>query len=203
VQAAAAPTATPPLGTVSSAAFALSFAAAVSPGNADGGYLSNMLGRNPATQGRNHHNCMGDVPNIGYGVAGGFMPKVKSFFLMPWNGRVNIADGKTPVPTVTAIDGRVLPEDRNALFLSLVSAVRDADAPAPPAAQPPGAQGGTPGSSDPGSAGTPGTAGSDTPGTQGHFVGGCSVGDGNGSAGALGLMLVLAMVALATRRRWS
>src|SRR5262249_2747232 len=136
----------------------------------EGGYLNNMLGRNPATQGREHLNAYGDVPNLAYPQAGAtFMPKVQSFIVIPHGSREPIMKG--PAPLVQAADGRMLPEDRNALYLSFVSAVRDADEapPSPPPAPGPGASGGQPGTS-----GTPGSDG--TPGTPGGFSGGCSYG---------------------------
>jgi MYXO-CTERM domain-containing protein len=54
---------------------------------ADSGLQSNMYGANPGNQGRNFMYCMGDVQNPGYGVEGGFMPEVKSFFVSPMNGK--------------------------------------------------------------------------------------------------------------------
>jgi len=187
-------------------AFTVMETAAVSPSNSDGGYLSNMLGRNPGTQGRQHLNVLADVPNLGYHNQ--FMMKTKSFFVVPWAGRVNLtptgANTGSNAPQVLAADGRTLPEDRNGMFLSFVSAVRDADAPAPPAAQPPGANDGTPG----GSTVIPGTPGSDTSGTDGTggnsggFTGGCTYG-GTGDAGALALLLVGGLLLLVSRRRWT
>jgi MYXO-CTERM domain-containing protein len=69
--------------------------------NADGGYLANLYGQNPNDQGRDYVRCIGDVPNPGFGVEGGYMPTVKSFFAMPYAGRV---------------EG----EPKNSLFLSLL-----------------------------------------------------------------------------------
>lgn len=187
-------------------AFQVMETAAVSPGNSDGGYLSNMLGRNPRTQGRQHLNVLADVQNPGYHQS--FMQKTKSFFVVPWAGRVNLtatgAQLGSAAPQVKAADGRTLPEDRNAMFVSFVSAVRDADAPAPPAAQPPGASDGTPGSTTviPGSPGSD-TAGTDgTNGGSGGFTGGCTYG-GTGDAGALALLFVGGVLLLISRRRWA
>jgi hypothetical protein len=67
----------------------------------DSGYLSNIYGQNPKTQGRDFLSCIGDVPNPGHGVAGGFMPTVATFFVAPHSGRVT-------------------GDPKNALFLSLV-----------------------------------------------------------------------------------
>jgi len=171
--------------------------AAVSAQQADSGYLSNMLGRNPAQQGREHLRCIGDVANPGYGVANGFMPKVKSFVVAPWGGRINMDPATAP-----KVNG--LPEDRNALFLTFVAAVRDKDLPPPPppAPSPNPDQPGTPGSpGSPGMAGSPGTPG--TPGTPAGFAAGCSMGGETTSSTAALVFLSLALVALVARRRWS
>jgi hypothetical protein len=164
----------------------------------EGGYLNNMLGRNPATQGREHLNAYGDIPNLAYHVAGAtFMPKVKTFIIIPHGSREHIMPGSAPL--VQAADGRMLPEDRNSLFLSFIAAVRDADEapPSPPAA--PGNNGnGTPGQD--GTSGTPGTDG--TPGTPGGFSGGCSYG-GSAQGGALALILVGGVLLYVSRRRWA
>jgi hypothetical protein len=173
---------------------------AVSSDNADSGYLSNMLGRNPATQGRDHLRCLGDVPNPSYGVQNGFMPKVKSFFLTPWAGRVAMDPATAP-----KVNG--LPEDRNALYLTLVAAVHDKDQPIPAPASPgtPGDPGAGP--TDPGATGTPGTPGTPgtagTPGTPGHYTGGCAVAFGAQPAGGTALLLVLlgALALAVTSRR--
>jgi MYXO-CTERM domain-containing protein len=72
----------------------------------DSGKVSNLLGENPGRQGRDFVDCMGDVPNPGHGVDGGFMPQVKSFF-------------------VTALAGREVGWDKNGLYLSLLPAEAD------------------------------------------------------------------------------
>lgn len=168
----------------------------------EGGYLNNMLGRNPATQGREHLNAYGDIPNLAYHVAGAtFMPKVKSFIIIPHGSREHILPGTAP--KVQAADGRMLPEDRDALYLSFVAAVRDADEapPSPPPAPAPGANNGTPGT--PGSDGTSAQPGTDgTPGTPGGFSGGCSYG-GSAQGGALALILVGGVLLYVSRRRWA
>ena len=175
--------------------------AAVSPSDADGGYLNNMLGRNPATQGRNHLFCLGDVPNPGYGVTGGFMPHVKTFILTPWTGRV--AMDPTKAPLIASAEGKMVPEDRNAQFLTFVAGVRDAQQVPPPSAPPAGPQ--IPGASDNGnSTGTPGTPGDPgTTGTTGSFSSGCAMGGEGSNASALAMLLILASLALVARRRWS
>jgi MYXO-CTERM domain-containing protein len=79
---------------------------------ADGGYLANIYGQNPNNQGRDFQRCIGDVPNPGFGVEGGYMPTVRSFFVMPYAGRVD-------------------PEPKNSLFLSLLPAFEPPPAPIP------------------------------------------------------------------------
>lgn len=73
----------------------------VGPYNGDSGYIANLYGQNPNTQGRDFLRCIGDVPNPGAGVEKGFMPNVKTFFAVPYTG-------KKP------------DEGKNALFLSFV-----------------------------------------------------------------------------------
>ena len=70
---------------------------------ADGGYLANIYGQNPNNQGRDFMRCIGDVPNPGFGVEGGYMPLVKTFFVLPYAGKVD-------------------PEPKNSLFLSFLPA---------------------------------------------------------------------------------
>src|SRR5690606_30983330 len=53
----------------------------------DSGFQSNMYGANPNNQGRNFFSCIGDVPNPGYGIAGGFRPYVKSFWAITMSGK--------------------------------------------------------------------------------------------------------------------
>jgi MYXO-CTERM domain-containing protein len=69
--------------------------------NADSGYLANLYGQNPNDQGRDYLRCIGDVPNPGFGIEGGYMPDVKTFFAFPYTGRVG-------------------DEPKNSLFLSLM-----------------------------------------------------------------------------------
>jgi MYXO-CTERM domain-containing protein len=158
--------------------------------HADSGYLANLYGQNPNTQGRDFLRCMGDVPNPGHGVAGGFMSTVETFFVAPHSGRQK-------------------GENKNALFLSFVPAKVDVPTePAPPQPVDPGGgstdPGTTSGGTDPGP--TPGTgAGTNPTSTQlpGTAKSGCacsteSTGD-SGAPGALALM-GLAML-FASRRR--
>lgn len=186
---------------IKSNTFPMTMQAAVSAINTEGGYLNNMLGRNPGTQGREHLNCYGDVPNLAYHASTGtpFMPKVKSFFVVPHTSREHTVTPTSPAPQVQAADGRMLPEDRNAMYLSFISAVRDADEPppSPPPAPVAGGNNGTPGSD--GTPGTPGSAG--TPGAPGGFSGGCSYGSTSGSTGALALLLIGGALLVVRRRR--
>ena len=69
--------------------------------NGDSGYIANIYGNNPGTQGRDFLRCIGDVANPGFGISGGFRPDVKTFFALPYAGR------KPGQP-------------KNALFLSLL-----------------------------------------------------------------------------------
>ncbi|MBS2019386.1 MAG: hypothetical protein JST00_41370 [Deltaproteobacteria bacterium] len=72
----------------------------------DSGHLSNWYGRNPMKQGRDFMRCIGDVPNPGYGVEGGYMKDVKTFF-------------------VGAVHGRVPGDAKNSLFVSFVPGQMD------------------------------------------------------------------------------
>jgi hypothetical protein len=74
--------------------------------NGDSGYLANMYGDNPGTQGRDFMRCIGDVPNPGHGVEGGYMKDVKTFF-------------------ASAIAGREVGNPKNSLYLSLLPAESD------------------------------------------------------------------------------
>ncbi len=56
--------------------------------NGDGGYLANLYGNNPNTQGREFMRCIGDVPNPGFGNPAGFRPDVQTFFVFPYAGQV-------------------------------------------------------------------------------------------------------------------
>ena len=81
--------------------------------NGDSGYLANLYGQNPNTQGRDFMRCIGDIPNPGFGVANGFLPTVKSFFAFPYAGLVP-------------------GEEKNSLFLSLLPAEEPVAAPIVP-----------------------------------------------------------------------
>ncbi|MFO0722617.1 MAG: hypothetical protein U1E65_02460 [Myxococcota bacterium] len=83
---------------------------AVGAYNADSGYLANIYGQNPNTQGRDFLRCIGDVPNPGFGVTNGFRPDVKTFFVFPYAGHT----GSQPLPTDNT------PGEKNSLFLSFL-----------------------------------------------------------------------------------
>ena len=53
----------------------------------DHGWLANIYGQNPNTQGRNYMHCIGNVTNPGYGITGGYMSDVKSFVGIPATSR--------------------------------------------------------------------------------------------------------------------
>lgn len=56
---------------------------------ADSGYLANIYGNNPNNQGRDFTNCLGSIPNPGYGVEGGYQSGVANFFFNTVGGRMN------------------------------------------------------------------------------------------------------------------
>jgi MYXO-CTERM domain-containing protein len=93
---------------------------------ADSGFLSNIYGQNPTTQGRDFLTCTGDIANPGHGVKGGYMSNVETFLLAPHSGR-------NPG------------EPKNALFLSFVPSKTDAPAlPQQPTSLDPQGKNGTP-----------------------------------------------------------
>lgn len=82
---------------------------------ADSGHQSNMYGANPNNQGRDFMNCIGNVPNPGYGVEDGFMPTVKTLFVAPMSGKkpdqaknaqfLSFIPGASDAPLTTPADG--------------------------------------------------------------------------------------------------
>jgi len=160
--------------------------------NGDSGYIANKYGQNPNMQGRDFLRCIGNVPNPGAGVDGGFMPNVKTFFAVPYTGRKP-------------------DEDKNALFLSFVPG--HTTKPIEPEAPDPGEVGTTSGGSTGETGGVTGAAasgGSDEHGTE--FEGpednrasrACSIGAG-GAPGRSERLAALAGLTLlaARRRRWT
>jgi hypothetical protein len=160
--------------------------------NGDSGYIANKYGQNPFMQGRDFLRCIGNVPNPGAGVDGGFMPNVKTFFAVPYTGRKP-------------------DEGKNALFLSFVPGYTtkavEPEAPDPGEVDTTtsgGSSGDTSGGSTGGSEETNG--GGETPteanGPLGGRAGGaCSVGGvGSGASGsAAGLLAALALAGVLRR----
>jgi MYXO-CTERM domain-containing protein len=74
----------------------------------DSGYLANLYGQNPNTQGRDFLRCTGDLKNPAHGDPDGFMPDVETFVVAPLAGRkpgepknalwLSFVPGKTDVP---------------------------------------------------------------------------------------------------------
>lgn len=85
----------------------------------DTGWLSNLYGENPTTQGRNYIQCIGNVRNPGYGVTGGYQPDVRSFVAIA-------AHTRRIDPTTGA------PEEKLATELVLIPAVTAPAATLPP-----------------------------------------------------------------------
>lgn len=139
----------------------------------DNGWLSNLYGENPNTQGRNYIQCLGDIRNPGYQTEGGYQADVKSFVAVA-------AHTRRMDPTT----GRA--EDKLATELVLVPAVLAPDAPPVPD------DGGQP--ADPGDEAPPAEE-PEQPRVGG--LGACNVGGGAGAS--LGLLLL--GLALFHRRR--
>lgn len=141
----------------------------------DSGYIANLYGQNPGMQGREFMRCIGDVPNPGFAVAGGFRPEVKTFFALPYTGR---KEG----------------EPKNALFLSLLPGAVAASTPPPP---PPDDGGGSGGGGNPPPGGNGGVSTSSR--------GSCSIGDhelrGGVASGLLALAYLSAFTAAWRRRK--
>jgi MYXO-CTERM domain-containing protein len=161
----------------------------------DSGFLANIYGQNPNTQGRDFPRCVGSVPNPSYGLDKGFMPKVKSFFVSLYAGK---GEG----------------DQKNGGWLSLVPAeVAEALPPEPPKPVTPSVDGtpddpcddgqpcqdpiAPPTGSDPAPQGPTQDPSFRSPGSDS----GCAVGRGGASWGALALGLAFAGLALRRRRR--
>lgn len=145
--------------------------------SSDTGWIPQYYGNNPNTpQGRNHSFCM-QLPNPGYGVAGGFMADVKEFVLVANTGRKLRLDGT--------------PQDKLAFDLVLIPAVvpEAAEEPEPTPDPDP-----TPDPADP----TPDPTDDPDPSDAGAQVGGCST---TGSAGSGSLVLLALGLAFTIRRR--
>jgi MYXO-CTERM domain-containing protein len=158
----------------------------VSPYDGDSGYYQNIYGGNPHTQGRGFPNCGGTVPNPSHGMAVGFMPHVKSFFMVPHVAGVSL-------------------EDKLSIFMAFIPAEVDA-------AMTPGdpTEGEKPieypeedvnnANNNPPGTNPPGTVGG--PGLENATAGGCNVATtGDNDLNGFGLVLGLGFLGLALRRR--
>ncbi|MBM4358389.1 MAG: hypothetical protein FJ096_09800 [Deltaproteobacteria bacterium] len=156
----------------------------------DSGYLANIYGQNPNDQGRDYLRCIGDVPNPGFEVQGGWQSDVKSFFVFPHSGRIQWSEA----------------EPKNALYLTLLpGATKAPQIPEPPKDL-------TEVSDETGSEGEPSSSGSglEDGGTTGggpllsspQASSGCSVGRGrDDSRSALAALLLVSVgVGFAHRR---
>lgn len=160
----------------------------------DSGYIANIYGQNPNTQGRDFLRCIGDVPNPGHGLPNGYQKTVESFFVAPHAGR---------------IPG----EPKNALFLGFVPGKTDKPVdPEPPqsvgetTSSSSSSSGSTTSSSSGGGAGGSGDNGEDPPlGFDSNAPSGCACslpGGAEDSEGPLGALALLGIsIALVSRRR--
>jgi len=148
---------------------------------ADSGKLSNMYGANPNTQGRDFLHGIGGVKNPGYGVQGGFMSDVETFFVLPYNGKSNSPDEPKNAAYVTFLPGKV---DK-------------AEPPKAPAEFTPQTKGPN-GPSNPGTPNNPGAT--DNSALQQGSSGGCNFGAGNASTSGGLAMLGLGLLVAARRR---
>jgi MYXO-CTERM domain-containing protein len=64
------------------------------PWSGDSGELANIYGNNPNTQGRDFVDCIGSVPNPGFGKENGFQSEAKSFVVVPSYGKMTETDYK-------------------------------------------------------------------------------------------------------------
>lgn len=142
----------------------------------DNGWLSNLYGENPTTQGRNYIQCLGDIRNPGYQVPDGYQADVKSF--------VAVAAHTRRMDPATGA-----PEDKLATELVLVPAVWA------PGAPPPDDDGGGDDTDDP--APTPPSGEPEHSGG----LGGCALAGGSGAGAALALALAFTLILGRRRRR--
>ena len=147
----------------------------------DTGWLSNLYGQNPNTQGRNYVKCIGNVNNPGYGVTGGYQPAVKTFVAVAAASRKYRPDG--------------MMQDKLASDLVLVPAVIAPDA--PPVGTDPAEEEDPDPTPDPEPEPEPDPT--PTPDSSGS-LGGCSVTSNSAGFGGLAL-LGLALVFVTRRRR--
>ena len=165
--------------------------------NADSGYLANIYGNNPGNQGREFMRVVGNVPNPGALVEGGWMNEVETFFVMGYGGMALPTDTKnsgflTLVPGKTKVP--VAPENPEVLSPEQIDGPDDTVAPPPPPVTPPEVVAPPPPVAvDPG----PGTI------VQPAATGACSIStEGTSRGNMAGLVaLGLALVGLSRRRR--
>ena len=158
----------------------------------DAGYMANIYGGNPNKQGREFMRCIGDVPNPGHGVAGGFMPESKTLFLAPYTGKkpsepknalfLGVLPGHTP--------GLPLPPFDPAGGAGEVGMPEVSEAPELPPDPTAGA----------GEAPAPMRMGSNLPMGQRKELG-CAAAPATGQGGALAVVLALLGLAIVGRRR--
>ncbi len=162
-----------------------------SAGKSDSGKLANIYGNNPGTQGRDFPWAIGDVPNPGYGVNGGWMNDAESLFVLPYSGH-----NDNPA------------EPKNAAYITFMPGKTKAPvAPTPPTEAPPkkgsGVQPGQPQAQDPQDG--PSQAAPEEPITplqSAESTGACAFGAGGLSRSAGGLAAAgLALLGLAAWRR--
>jgi hypothetical protein len=90
----------------------------INPENSDGGYLQNIYGANPNTQGRGFQRCLAGVKNPAYGVPGGFKADAQTLWVWP-----HVARPET--------------NDKLSLYLGILDGIVDeAKEPAPPTNDP-------------------------------------------------------------------
>jgi len=77
-----------------------------SVGKSDGGKLANLYGNNPGTQGRDFPWAIGDVPNPGYGMEGGWMNDAETLFVLPYSGHNEMPDEPKNAAYVTFMPGK-------------------------------------------------------------------------------------------------
>lgn len=152
----------------------------------DAGYLQNIYGQNPNTQGREYFRCAGNIPNPAYLVEGGYKSTVKSFVAAPHTGRQyeNFEN-----------------EPKNAMFMSLIPAetqiVLPPEPPSAPETPPVGPGGGNNPPTQP-PTDEPSDPNGWRPGMP-QSSGGCSVGGQDAGLGAM--LIVLGLGAIVSRRR--
>lgn len=152
---------------------------------ADSGKLSNMYGANPNTQGRDFLHGIGGVKNPGYGVQGGWMSDVETFFVLPYNGKSDREDEPKNAAYVTFLPGKVdkaqAPESPKEFTPQNPTGVKPGE-PQTPTTQ------------------NPGTAAGENGALQQGSGGGCNFGAGNASTTGGLAMLGLGLLVAARRR---